>query len=403
VAHAERVVVDVLDPPASDGLPGHHPGLDLDRVLAAWARLQDLGRPLYVLETRLLFHLRDLQVMEYLGYRSILDFLMRDLAVSDRTADTLLHHGALFGAHVGLRQAFLHGRIDRSRLDLLARREANVTNWWHRRAARVTHRQFAREIRFFYRFQDYDHEDFALIFERPPWAVAEATLRRRLLLDYGFSPRSLDRELHACGLVDPPGASSDPAENPRTMARLERLFDLLLLARSRSTPPNLLTPTLRKTLSSGRPYRVRVKVQEWVKSLWNRLVIRVRTLQGWVPDWAATVMLLAAAVHTWEEAHENYDPTERKILERDGWRCQAPGCTMRRSLEVHHIIHRSHQGSNEPENLVTLCAAHHRHAAHGGTMRVHGRAPHDLTWDMGLRPGKPPFRTYRGQKLVRQG
>ena len=52
--------------------------------------------------------------------------------------------------------------------------------------------------------------------------------------------------------------------------------------------------------------------------------------------------------------------TRREVLARDGHRCRAPGCGRRRFLEVHHVVARSRGGSNEPENLVTLCSGCHR-------------------------------------------
>jgi 5-methylcytosine-specific restriction endonuclease McrA len=39
---------------------------------------------------------------------------------------------------------------------------------------------------------------------------------------------------------------------------------------------------------------------------------------------------------------------------RDGGMCQVPGCTAV-GHDVHHIVHRSQGGSDELDNLVTLC------------------------------------------------
>ena len=47
----------------------------------------------------------------------------------------------------------------------------------------------------------------------------------------------------------------------------------------------------------------------------------------------------------------------KKVLERDGWRCQK--CGSLENLQVHHKIKRSHQGNDALENLVTLCAYCH--------------------------------------------
>ncbi len=50
----------------------------------------------------------------------------------------------------------------------------------------------------------------------------------------------------------------------------------------------------------------------------------------------------------------------REVLARDKHRCQAPGCGRTRFLEVHHIVSRQQGGSNNKENLMTLCASCHR-------------------------------------------
>lgn len=53
----------------------------------------------------------------------------------------------------------------------------------------------------------------------------------------------------------------------------------------------------------------------------------------------------------------------REVLERDEHTCQLSGlmdghhCTGR--LEVHHVLRRSQGGSNDPLNLITLCAGAH--------------------------------------------
>lgn len=48
------------------------------------------------------------------------------------------------------------------------------------------------------------------------------------------------------------------------------------------------------------------------------------------------------------------------VLARDRHRCQAPGCSHTRFLEVHHIKPQSRGGGNDPANLITLCAGCHR-------------------------------------------
>ncbi|MCP4571305.1 MAG: HNH endonuclease [bacterium] len=60
----------------------------------------------------------------------------------------------------------------------------------------------------------------------------------------------------------------------------------------------------------------------------------------------------------------------REVLARDRHRCQSPGCSHTRFLEIHHKIPRANGGTNEPGNLVTLCAACHRlHHRKGALVR----------------------------------
>jgi len=52
----------------------------------------------------------------------------------------------------------------------------------------------------------------------------------------------------------------------------------------------------------------------------------------------------------------------KRVLERDGWRCQR--CGSLENLQVHHRTKRSQQGDDALRNLVTLCAYCHM-AEHG--------------------------------------
>lgn len=68
-----------------------------------------------------------------------------------------------------------------------------------------------------------------------------------------------------------------------------------------------------------------------------------------------------------------------RVRRRDGHCCQAPGCTGRGKLHVHHVLFRSLGGPDEEWNLVLVCSACHR-LIHLGLLRVSGRAPYDLVW-----------------------
>jgi hypothetical protein len=84
-------------------------------------------------------------------------------------------------------------------------------------------------------------------------------------------------------------------------------------------------------------------------------------------------------IDTWKPLLATRNTMQKRVLARDrGW-CQVPGCS-RAALHVHHVTFRSHGGGDEPENLVSLCAAHHLHGVHDGRLRVTGRAPERLRW-----------------------
>jgi hypothetical protein len=51
-------------------------------------------------------------------------------------------------------------------------------------------------------------------------------------------------------------------------------------------------------------------------------------------------------------------------------------------VHAHHIVPRSHGGSDTEDNLVALCACHHLLGIHGGFIRVRGRAPDGLVWEV---------------------
>src|SRR5262249_31513841 len=57
--------------------------------------------------------------------------------------------------------------------------------------------------------------------------------------------------------------------------------------------------------------------------------------------------------------------TEHQVRLRDQNQCQArkPGagtCGEKRWVDLHHILPVSQGGTNAPENLITLCRAHHQ-------------------------------------------
>ena len=89
------------------------------------------------------------------------------------------------------------------------------------------------------------------------------------------------------------------------------------------------------------------------------------------------------------------------VFARDRWRCTVPACSSRRNLHDHHIRFRSRGGDNARDNRTTVCAAHHLHGIHDGTIHATGTAPHEIEWQLGVRSGAPPFLAYVGDRYRR--
>ena len=81
-----------------------------------------------------------------------------------------------------------------------------------------------------------------------------------------------------------------------------------------------------------------------------------------------------------DDEKELPESVRNAVLDRDQWECSFPGCTMRKTLEVHHIVFRSRGGSNEPGNLICLCRMHHA-LVHRGICSISGTVGVDLKFE----------------------
>ena len=97
----------------------------------------------------------------------------------------------------------------------------------------------------------------------------------------------------------------------------------------------------------------------------------------------------------WQAQPRHRDP----IFARDGWRCAVPACSSRRNLNDHHIQFRSRGGTNARWNRITVCAAHHLHGIHDGTIHAAGTAPDDVEWQLGVRADAAPLLTCIGDRI----
>ena len=124
-------------------------------------------------------------------------------------------------------------------------------------------------------------------------------------------------------------------------------------------------------LLTDRPAAIAFRAPPDVAALFLGMLARVGSLER----------LLAHAITTWVEAGDQF--VDYADFERDGFRCTVPGCTARSNLQSHHIWFRSQGGPDLPWNRTTLCAYHHQRGVHDGRIRIRGRAPADLQFELG--------------------
>jgi hypothetical protein len=101
----------------------------------------------------------------------------------------------------------------------------------------------------------------------------------------------------------------------------------------------------------------------------------------WMAPAECLAQMCAHFVEAWEGIRERRMTPQRRAIERDQGFCQVPGCS-RAAVHAHHVTWRSRGGGDEPENLVSLCAGHHLYGIHRGYIRVSGRAPDGLVWEL---------------------
>ena len=132
------------------------------------------------------------------------------------------------------------------------------------------------------------------------------------------------------------------------------------------------------------PERVSVLVAQTIRA--------VRRASGkWVSLGEALAVASAHFIRTLEPKLRERTTPQKRALERDDYRCTVPGCS-RIALHAHHIQFRSDGGSDELENLTSLCLVHHLHGVHGGYLKVTGTAPDRLAWKMVKAGADPPGR-----------
>jgi HNH endonuclease len=88
------------------------------------------------------------------------------------------------------------------------------------------------------------------------------------------------------------------------------------------------------------------------------------------PDIDARRGAASVRAHGSTRAQQTIPPAVRRaVLQRDHHRCCVPGCKNATFLDIHHIQPRSEGSRNNPENLRSICGAHHR-CVHRGQLII---------------------------------
>ncbi len=317
----------------------------------------------------LLLPMLERRLYRELGFDTFAHYVETRLGISVRRARSLVSMERKSGeAGVELRRAWREGRLSllaASALSPVLRRE--TVGAWIERAGIVTLRRLRDEVEWALNRQGEEQPGRAASAPLPP------PLDARLRTDDGTLLRELDeheRQIGAHGAE--PGSPTTPGSAP---------------ASGLSPPYPARHPT---------PHPARVQIfgpQSVIRQL--ELAMRALTEPG-MPRWCAFERVLLAALRDWLSVPRHRDP----VFARDGWRCSVPACTGRANLHDHHIEPRSRGGSNAPENRAALCAAHHLYGVHGGRVKVFGRAPDDLTWELGSVHGREPFARLYGDRYI---
>jgi hypothetical protein len=169
-----------------------------------------------------------------------------------------------------------------------------------------------------------------------------------------------------------------------------------------STPEQQQGETFAHPVHPGRQVRVDFRLRTSALELWQEVKQRLCWAGGrWVVSdeqvmYEAALAFLLTYMPLWLHAVEHGDP----IAVRDRFACIVPGCT-NRCGSPHHLRFRSQGGPDEAWNLAHMCHTHHLELLHQlGFIRVHGRAPDDLVFELGIRPDGTAVEIFVNEKRV---
>jgi hypothetical protein len=321
--------------------------------------------------------------------------------LSERTARHLVREAFLFADAPMLARAYEVGALGSLAMTVIHRvARGPAQEAWLQRAREVTLRQLEREADLVELLRLADPQLAA----RFPGPLPAPGLERALAEGLGESGQKcrkteIDAEL-ARRRIGPVGSSAteDPARDPDLMRRLERLVAIRLRETWDEAPRQTFALRRREIrIHWVLPAEVAEDLDQAVDALRSR---QMRVPRPAMPVWVALVQIFEPVAAIWNSHDPGAEPVWRRILERDDYLCATPGCTRRGTLVVHHVWFRSHGGCDRAWNLVTLCHACHAHLVHEGRIRVRGRAPGSLRWEVGGRRGRKALLVLHGDRIL---
>jgi hypothetical protein len=126
-----------------------------------------------------------------------------------------------------------------------------------------------------------------------------------------------------------------------------------------------------------------LRLEADVRGLFSEACRAVRLAeQRWVPSAGCLAIIARHFTATWKEALKVRNTARNRAMQRDRGLCSVPGCS-RAAGHSHHITPRGQGGSDEEWNRTNPCPPHHLRGIHMGYVRVRGRAPDQLIWELG--------------------
>jgi len=279
-----------------------------------------------------------------LGYASIHDYAEQVLDLSVRQSRALLHIGRALPDFPQLDAAFAEGKIGWTKAREVVRVATPETEAaWVERATHVSSRTLEDQVARSERGEGPPDPD-----DPPP----KARERRRVTFDMSTA----DANAVFCALAmlrQQSGASYDEVDDGVLLASLA---SRVLYEANDATPP------------SAERYRVLLELcPRCGKAEGAHAALPVSVVSEAQCD-AEIVDLRPGDEHG--HASRTIPPaTRRAVLARDRYQCVVPGCRNRVWLDVHHLVHREHGGTNTLDNLITTCTVHHR-MTHAGQLTL---------------------------------